>query len=148
MEKKYQSGISYLEAITVVAIILILSAIATPVIASFLPHYRLKGGGQELIAALRDAQNLATTTQNFHLIRLNANDNSYSLIRKIDGSETTIKTTTLPTNVYFSQINLTNNQVGFSSSGSPEMPGTIIIRNTKNETITIEITTSGQIKSY
>jgi prepilin-type N-terminal cleavage/methylation domain-containing protein len=143
-----KSGITFLELLIVIAIIGILSAVAVPSIADISPHYKLRGGSQELISALRNAQNLATTTQQNHLIRFYPSNNSYSLIRSISGTETIIQTNNLPSTVSFSSINLTNNQVIFSSSGAPDNSGTILLTNTKNEHITIEITNSGQIKSY
>ena len=145
---KRQIGVTLPELLVVIAIILILAVVVVPSIASVLPHYKLKGGSQELVSAIRESQNLATTTQQTHLIRFNINENSYSSIRKIDDAETIIKTTNLPGSISLFAVNITNNQVSFNSSGAPTNAGTIILTNTKGATITIEITNSGQIKSY
>lgn len=146
-DSKYQFGITYIEVIIVASIIIILSAVSVPVISQIAPHYRLKGGTQELVNALRDAQNRATTTQNTNIIRLDST-NTYSLHQVVNGNDSLIYSTTLPNGVSFSQINFTDNQVGFTSSGAPNYAGTAILVNTRGETMTVEVTVSGQVKNY
>ena len=148
MKKENQRGITLVESLTVIAIITILAAVSVPVISRIAPHYRLTGTGRDLVSALREAQSLAATKQYTHIIRFNSADRSYSLIRVVNGNEQNQKTTQLSQSVSFGIINLANNQISFASSGAPDNSGTVQLTNTRGENITIEITASGQIKSY
>ncbi|GAH03863.1 unnamed protein product, partial [marine sediment metagenome] len=50
--------------------------------------------------------------------------------------------------ITIANINLTDNQVIFTSSGAPQNSGTLQLNNNLGETITIEVTPSGQIRTY
>ena len=65
----------------------------------------------------------------------------------VGGNEQLQNTTSLSKSVSYGTITLPNNQVTFSSSGAPDNSGTIQLLNSRGESITIEITPTGQIKS-
>jgi len=54
-----QAGFSLIELLTVVTIIVVLSAIAYPNIAEYVRHYRLRGGTAEVVADLQRARSAA-----------------------------------------------------------------------------------------
>ena len=146
--KNYQQGISLIEMITIISIILILSIVSYPAISRYAPHYRLLGANRELISILRYTQSEAVTKQYIYITRFTTNN--YSIIKKDgdEGPEETQGTINLPRGISISVINLADNQVAFTASGSPSNSGTIRLTNNLGEYITIEITPSGQIRSY
>ena len=145
MDKK---GFSLVELIIATSIILIMTAVATPLIAQLAPHYRLSGASRELTAALRETQSLSVTKQNNYITRFSQANRNYSIIQVVDGVESIQETIALPRSITFPNINLTNSQITFTPSGAPLNSGTVILGNNREENITVDIAPSGQIKAY
>ena len=148
MNQKMEKGLTLPEILVVIAIILILGVVSVPVLSRIAPHYRLTGASRELVSALRETQSLAVTKQYNHITRFIPESQSYSIIRVVDGNEEPEGTINLPRQITVTNITLPNNQVIFTSSGAPQNSGTLQLNNNLGETITIEVTPSGQIKSY
>ncbi len=141
-----QKGLTLSEIMIVVGIILILGVVSVPVLSRIAPHYRLTGASRELVSVLRETQSLAVTKQYNHITRFSLEDQSYSIIRVVDGNEQLQETINLHDQITITNITLANNQVIFTSSGAPQNSGTLQLNNNLEETITIEVTPSGQIK--
>ncbi|HLC38952.1 MAG TPA: GspH/FimT family pseudopilin [Patescibacteria group bacterium] len=149
MNQYFRQGISIVEVLVVISIILILSVVSFAALTRVAPHYRLTGSAREMVAALREAQSSTVSTQARHLVRFNLGNDSYTNYRlAVDGSETEVSNTNLSRGIRFFQVNLTNNQITFTPSSAPLNYGTIILNNNLGEKITIEITPVGQIKTY
>lgn len=147
-QKIYQKGLTLPEMLVVIGIILILGVVSVPVLSRIAPHYRLTGASRELVSVLRESQSLAVTKQYNHITRFSSESQSYSIIRVVDGNEQLQETINLPRQITITNITSVNNQIIFTSSGAPQNSGTIQLSNNLGKTITIEVTPSGQIKSY
>jgi len=83
MIKKHSSGLTLLELITVVAVIMILVAIAMPNIATFSSGYKLKAAAREVATDLQLTRLLAVKeNKTFQVI---FGSSSYQVIRLSDG---------------------------------------------------------------
>ena len=143
---KDQKGFTLTEIIIAISIIFILSVVSYPVYSAYAPHYRLKGASKELASALQSAQGEAVSKQYLYIVRFQSS--SYQIIKSDMGNEVLEQTVDLPAGISTSDITLEQNQVIFTASGVPQKYGTLKLNNIRGENKTIEITSSGQIKSY
>lgn len=143
-----QNGITLVELLVTLGIVVVLGGAAFPILTKYIPHYRLVGSSRELVSALRDTQNQAVSKQYIYIVRFNSPTKQYLIIKSDAGNEQLQQTITLPNNVTFAAINLTGNQISFNPSGYPQNFGNIQLTSSAGENITIEINAIGQIKSY
>lgn len=142
-------GFTLPETLIAVAIILIIGSGGLLMSGAYLPYYRLSTSSRELISGLRQAQQLTITQQITYRINLNQGNQSWQLIRIVDSTPTQLENHKLPTGISFSFINLEGqNYIDYNSAGVPSSAGTIVLANNKNQTITIQISPAGNIKSY
>lgn len=141
-----QKGLSLVEILGVLGIIVLLATISIPYIKKFQPNLKLNATARELTTDLRYAQQLTVTEQVVHIVELDIMNDKYEILR-LGVSTTTIKAVKLDSEVMISQINgLTNNQVRFNSYGAVSEAGDITLINTNNKTARINVKPSGYIR--
>lgn len=148
-------GISIIELIAVIAIILILSSVSLVVWQAYGSSLRLTLSARKIIGDLRQAQSQSVTEQITYLIRFDKKTSTYKYICLIpdpdnpgETMEEEIRQENLYSKIQISEINgLDNDQVRFNPAGAPSDTGTIQLKNEKGAPKTIEIKPSGWVKS-
>ena len=132
-------GVTALELIMLVALMVILAAIAIPGMSPVVLNGRLRGGAWQLAGDLRLARQMAVTTQKRHRICLSSctltvGSGWYSLEREEGTAPSTFwvsaaggAATRLPTDVTVS-VNTTGDKLTFDEKGMAS-PGTFILSN-------------------
>ena len=151
-----QSGFSLAELLIIVAVIGIVSVLATPAFISYSQAARLKGGAQELATILNQARQVAitrnTTTCVQREVSANASirDRVYFLVGGCAGTVWTGPGTdaggrfTLTEDVRVSAAPVAN--VVFTHLGTATTGGTYTVRNsTTNRTMSVIVALSGRI---
>lgn len=145
MSKKIITGFSLLELIVVIAIFAVLSAIALPTYQQLRPNIVLNSTARQIASDLRYAQQLAVTEQIVYSVVFNRVGNSYQIIKS--SPQTTIRNVQLKPQVSMQSITgLTDNTVDFNAAGAASESGDIVVVNTNNRSITVEIKPSGYVK--
>ena len=145
-----QKGITLLELLTVILIIVILAAISIPAWRNIQPTLDLNGSVRELITDLRYAQQLAIAEQIIYGVRFDFEENKYQIIKykKTNGiTEEIIKTKWLPPGINLEQVD-NFSQAQFIPYGSVIERGEVCLVNIKNKIKTINIRPSGFVKVY
>ena len=143
-----KKGLTLIEIIVVVAILMVVLGVGLASFRALSSQIELNGSTKNLIENLRYAQQLSVTEQmEYGIIFSTTTEQKYELVKHQDGSTTTIKEISLPSEVYFKSITpLDNNEIRFNSYGAVKESGDVILENEKEQTITIRIRPSGFIK--
>jgi len=139
MNGKSSSGLTLMELILVLAVIGILLAIASPLIAQFSSGYKLRGAAREVASDLQFARLLAVKENKD--IQVTFGTNSYQIVRVSDGS--VAKARNFSTD--YPEITLIGLTVPFNSRGN-STSRTITVSHpmgTKN----ITVSSTGRVKS-
>ncbi len=139
------NGFTLLELLTVILIIVILSAISIPAWRNIQPTLDLNGSVRELITDLRYAQQLAIAEQIVYGVRFNFEEDKYQIIQYKGGSENIIKTKLLPDGITLEQVE-SFAEAKFTPYGSVIESGDVRLVNTQNKIKTIDIRPSGFVK--
>jgi len=143
---KKQTGSILINMLAAIGVIAMMAAIAIPALETYQPNIKLKAEGRRLISDLRYAQQLTITEQKIHYLEMDPAGGSYALIRE-DSPATTIKTVLLDAEIDFQSITgLDNNRVVFNSYGAVSQSGEVVLANSKNDTITVNIKPSGYVQ--
>ena len=147
-------GISLIELITVIAIILILSSVSLVVWQTHASSLRLTLSTRKIIGDLRQAQAQSVAEQIPYLIRFDKESDTYKYICLIPDPdnpgqtiEEEIRQEDLYSKIQITEINdLDDDQVKFNAAGAPSDTGTIELKNEKEKIKIIEIKPSGYVK--
>lgn len=143
--KKSKIGFSIAELIVVLGIIALISLISIPLLVNYQKITKLRSESRLLATNLRLAQQMAITEQTTYNLKLFSLIDSYQVIN----SETSviIKDVDLDSEISISSIvNFTDDTIQFNATGGVLENGSIILINTKNDTITLEIKPSGYVE--
>ena len=139
-------GLTLIELMVVIAIIITLSGLTAITIRYFKPNTNLKVATKDIGQQLNYAKQRSITEQIIYGIFFDTDNNNYQLIRFSD-SETVLATKQLPEQIQFQSISgFINQRVKFTSLGYPFQSGQIILINDNNRTITIDVRPSGYIR--
>ncbi|WP_051309442.1 GspH/FimT family pseudopilin [Desulfogranum japonicum] len=166
---KTEHGFTLVEVLTVMVIIAILSAIATPAFFSWLPNLRLRQASRGFFLDMQEAKSLAiknntpigitvTTVSCPGLPNIPSPGGSYTLFTD-DGAgggaagdgirapgEAVIRTTQMPTDVALCNGAAQMASTSFLPTGSPIAFGTVTLNNSQANTSTITLSLSGNIR--
>ncbi|MEK6545927.1 MAG: GspH/FimT family pseudopilin [Nitrospinota bacterium] len=151
-----QNGFTIIELVVTLAIFGIMLAIALPSFLSYLPTMRLKGAARDISSTLQSARMEAVSQNRDCNVSFDINNKSY-----IVSNPCTNITTTLPTDISFGWgTNVNKNVSGealpsdgvaflndtcyFTSRGTVNS-GSIYIKNTKNESYAVVISSGGRV---
>jgi prepilin-type N-terminal cleavage/methylation domain-containing protein len=144
-----QSGFSLGELLVTVAVIGIVSILATPAFISYSQAARLKGGAQELATILNQARQLAITRNTTTCVRHNGNK---SIRFRINGCGGTVWTGPgTDANGWFNliedvDISGATTDVVFTHLGTASTAGTFTVRNpSTTRTLRVIVALSGRI---
>ena len=148
---KNRSGFTLVEIGIVIAIFVILLTIGIPSTRVFIPNIELSSVAREISSELRYAAQQAVTEQINYIVKFNLATNTYSLYKIIDPedplTEIFVRENELSSTVEFQSItDLSDNQVRFNSAGAPSDSGLVVIKNTQENTKTLNIRPSGYVK--
>jgi type II secretory pathway pseudopilin PulG len=142
-----QSGALLITIIVSLGIIALLSTISIPAYQRFKPNIDLNGATSDLVADLRYAQQLTISEQIIYTVILEPLLNGYS-ITSYEPATSTIKSVSLPSTVFFEEINgFTDDTVRYNSYGAVSEAGDIKLSNYKNSSKSIIIKPSGYVQS-
>ncbi len=142
MNKK---GMTLIEILVLIGVVVIISGVVVYSFSYIAPSIKLNQDSKQIVADLRNAQQLAVTEQKNHLISFNQTDNNYKLIRIVDSAEEVLNTTNLSTDIsyYLIDLNPTSEEIIFNSAGTPSSSGTVTLTNNKGKSKSIKIAPSG-----
>jgi len=142
-----RKGFSLIEFLIVISIIGILVGISIPVFKQFQPSLQLNGAVRNLVTDLRYTQQLTVTEQVEYCLQLFKSEKKYQIIQC--GETQPIKEVSLPGEIIELTINpaLANDEVRYNPYGAVKEHANITLKNTENETKTIEVRPSGFIKT-
>lgn len=133
-------GFSLVEILVVISIIGTMALVSLPLLNGYQKSSRLKNEARALATDLRLTQQLAITEQKIYTLELDPNTNSYD----IKNSTQTIKSVIIHQEVAISELStLTDLTAQYNPTGAVAQTGLIYLTNTKNETSTVEIKSSG-----
>ncbi len=136
-----------METLIVVGIIVFLALISVPLFREQQQTTKLKTDARTLLTDLRLAQQRTVAEQATYLVKLFSSPDSYQVIKR-SGGDTIIKTRNLTTGITWQDLgSFTNQEVVFTSNGAVVEAGSIILKNTNNQTATVEIKPSGYVKT-
>jgi len=148
LEFKLSRGVTLIEFLAVILIIVILVAISIPVWRNIQPTLELNGSCRELVTDLRYAQQLSIAEQIIYGVRFNFAENKYQIIqyKKTDGTtENVIKSKFLPEGIDLEQVG-SFSEAKFTPYGSVMESGEVRLVNAQNQIKTIDIRPSGFVK--
>jgi len=142
----YQKGFSLVELLVVIGILMIMGAVIWPIANSFQPSLKLSAVARDLTVNLRSVQQKAVTEQVEYGLRFSLDANSYQVL-KFGTTTQEILNKALPVDVWLDQVSgFTNQEVIFNILGAVETAGTVVLKNTRQQSKTIEVRPSGFIK--
>lgn len=133
-----------IEFLIIIGIVGILSLFAIPAFKTFQPALQLSGITQELVGDFRYVQQLTVTEQKEHCIQFFPLEKKYQL-KKCEGE--LIKEKIFPKEIESLSVSgFTGNEARYNPYGAVKESGSIILKNTKNETKTISVKPSGFVE--
>ena len=150
MKKMKNSGFTLLELMVVIAIVAIMVAIATPNYISWLPDRRLAAGAQDVLQGLQKSRSRAIVANRRVVVSFNPGTDSFSAFvdddasGALDAGELTVVTRNMPAGIDLVNTGFAGDSVTFDNRGIPVTAvGTVLLRNSKGNTETVEIFLSG-----
>jgi type IV fimbrial biogenesis protein FimT len=156
-----QKGFSFIEVLMVMVIIGILCTIAVPNLSGMMRSYRLKSAANDLASTLQLARSTAISQNANSFITFNTGTQSYSAFSDNgegggtlndgtqSGTEPTIKALSVR-NEYAGQITMGapsfGNSIFFSSQGSCNAAGSILLQSTSGESYQVVVSLGGSVK--
>ncbi len=141
MKNQSQSGFTVVELLTVIGIMMIITAIATPSFYYWLPTYRLSAGARQVSADLQLARMKAISQNTSYWLNF-INDRQYQL-EKVAGTAES-GPFTLPDGIEVTNATPFNTSV-FQSRGTSSGAQTITLTNDDNKTLVVCIKTVGRV---
>ncbi|MDD5750340.1 MAG: prepilin-type N-terminal cleavage/methylation domain-containing protein [Candidatus Pacebacteria bacterium] len=146
MVRNNKNGFTLTELLVVIGIMAVLAAVGWPAITSLQPSLKLNGVSRELVTNLRSAQQRAVSEQVEYSLRFFPDDNSYRISRLGD-TPLEILNKKLPVDIRIFQVSgFTNQEVIFNVLGAVSETGSVALKNSREQSKTIEVRPSGFIK--
>lgn len=140
-----RQGFTLIETLTAIAIITIIAGIGAG--ATFLrstqPSSELNAAVQTLVADLRYASSLATSTQINHTVFFSSQ--GYTITR-LSQTNFTVKEVMLKSPIQITQTSLPSNTVEFNTLGAVTQSGTITMSYNLGLNMTIDVRPSGYVR--
>ncbi len=134
------------EVLVVLGIIIVAALISLPFFRASQQSMELKSTARLFVTHLRLAQQRTVGEQTTYLVKLLSIPDRYELIRRTT-SDTIILEQRLTNGVTWqNQGGFTNNEIIFTTNGAVVQSGTVVLQNTSNQTISIDIKPSGYVK--
>ncbi len=140
MKNQSQSGFTVVELLTVIGIMMIITAIATPSFYYWLPTYRLSAGARQVSADLQLARMKAISQNTSYWLNF-INDTQYQF-EKVAGTAES-GPFTLPDGIEISSA--TGATSVFQSRGTADGPQIITLENDDDKTMVVCIKTVGRV---
>lgn len=139
-----ERGFTLLEMLIVISIIGIIALFGLPAYEQVAPNLALSSVSKDISTDLRYAQQLAVTEQVIYSIIFNTVNNSYQIVNSSSGQ--TLQTKNVDRRITIEQITgLASDTVNFTPTGAVTESGQIILKNTSNKRVTIEVKPSGYV---
>ena len=130
------SGFSFIELLTVIAIIGIVAGIVLPNVVGWLPRYRLNSGAEDIHSTLQLARLGAIKENAIATVTFDTANHSYLAL--IDGR--TLRRGKMPAGIRIDSVTSPASQVRFDSRGlANDSTGDIQVKNTEGGSKTIRV---------
>ena len=134
------SGFSFIEVMTVIAIIGIVAGIVLPNVVGWLPKYRLRSGAEEIQSTLQLARLSAIKQNTDATVTFDTSNQTFEA--SISGQ--TIKSGKMPSGIIIESVTSPGSQVEFDSRGLANgSTGNIQVKNDQGGTMTITVNIVG-----
>ena len=134
------SGYSFIEVMTVIAIIGIVAGIVLPNVVGWLPRYRLRSGAEEIQSTLQLARLSAIKQNTDATVTFDTTNHTFEA--SISGQ--TIKSGKMPSGIIIESVTSPASQVEFDSRGLANgSTGNILVKNNLGGTKTITVNIVG-----
>ncbi len=153
-DKKNILGFSVIELLAVIAVFAIILAIGIPSLSHFSESASLRVECDTLVSSLKMAQQEAVSQQYNHVVKINTDQNYWTIIRQEPDTETPgvvtefdVQKRELQKNVFIKEIvGIEDSQVKFVPFGSVTDAGSIVLENKKGSQCVVEISPAGFVK--
>jgi prepilin-type N-terminal cleavage/methylation domain-containing protein len=134
------SGYSFIEVMTVIAIIGIVAGIVLPNVVGWLPRYRLRSGAEEIQSTLQLARLSAIKQNTDATVTFDTTNHTFEA--SIGGQ--TIKSGKMPSGIIIESVTSPSSEVEFDSRGLANgSTGNIEVKNNQGDTMTITVNIVG-----
>lgn len=141
------NAFSLIELLVTLAIISIIIGIAIPTFITLRPDIQLNESARDFITDLRYAQQMTITEQIEYCAKFFLLERKYQILQ-CDQSAVVVLEKNFPSEITDVSITgFSNNETRFNLYGAVKESGSIVLKNTKNNTKTIEVKPSGFIKT-
>lgn len=142
---KNANAFSLIEILVVLTVVCIIIGITIPAFITIRPDLQLNASARDFVTDLRYAQQLAIMEQIEYCAKFFLSEKKYQILQC--GQSIVVSEKSFPdeiTEVVI--IGFSNNETRFNPYGAAKESGSIILKNTKNNTKTIEVGPAGFIK--
>lgn len=143
---KNANAFSLIELLTTLAIICIIIGVAIPTFITIRPDIQLNASARSFVTDLRYAQQLAITEQIEYCAKFFLLEKKYQILQ-CDQSVVFLEKNFPSEITDISITGFSSNEARFNPYGAAKESGSIILKNSKNNTKTIEVRPSGFIKT-
>jgi len=141
--RRNQRGVTFIELMTVVAVIGIVAALAVPTFMGYMPTLRAKSAARDVVSQLRLARSRAVAERRPFGVAFNVNDNSLFTFADTDDpasraftlSDSVISSDTLDHDISLSSCTYANNCVVFSPTGAASTSGDLQVTTRNGSTV-------------
>lgn len=144
-----RKAFTLVEISVTLGIIALIAGIGVVAFFAWRPNLELRTAARDIVVKLGYVQQRAVAEQVIYGIHFDWQNDTYTLIRFVGETEETLEEKSLPERVDFqSVVGFTNDKVKFISTGGVIESGEVILINTNDKTITIDIRPSGYVKTH
>ena len=144
-----KEGFTLVEIAVTLGIIILIAGIGVVAFFAWRPNLELKTAARDIVSKLGYVQQRAVAEQVIYGIHFDWQNDTYTLIRFVGETEEVLEEKDLPERVDFQSVSgFTEDRVKFISTGSVIESGEIILVNTNDRTITIDVRPSGYVKTH
>jgi prepilin-type N-terminal cleavage/methylation domain-containing protein len=141
MAPRREDGFSLIELMIVVALVAVLAGMTVPAMAGAIKEYELITAGQQVVSTIRSARLQAVSKNMILKVRFDfPADGQYQIVDVADASAGAVQV--LGNDVMFDGFT----DVQFTTSGRIAAPITVTVANDSDQSRTISVSTSGQVR--